>query len=51
MNAYVESVIENVRKKCANEPEFIQTVEEVLTSLSPVIDQHPEYERWQQFQL
>ena len=45
MNAYVESVIENVRKKCANEPEFIQTVEEVLTSLSPVIDQHPEYEK------
>ena len=44
MNPYVESVIENVRKKYANEPEFIQTVEEVLSSLSPVVDKHPEYE-------
>jgi len=45
MNAYVESVIENVKKKYASEPEFIQTVEEVLSSLSPVIDKHPEYEK------
>ncbi len=44
MNKYVESVIENVRKNHSNEPEFIQTVEEVLSSLSPVIDRHPEYE-------
>ncbi len=45
MNAYVESVIENVKKKYASEPEFIQTVEEVLSSLSPVVDKHPEYEK------
>ena len=45
MNAYVESVIESVKKKHASEPEFIQTVEEVLSSLSPVIDRHPEYEK------
>ena len=44
MNAYVSSVIERVKKKYANEPEFIQTVEEVLSSLSPVVDRHPEYE-------
>lgn len=43
MNAYVASVIENVKAKHASEPEFIQTVEEVLSSLSPVIDAHPEY--------
>lgn len=43
MNAYVESVIEKVRTKYASEPEFVQTVEEVLSSLSPVIDAHPEY--------
>ena len=30
MNAYVESVIEYVKKKHANEPEFCQTVEEVF---------------------
>ena len=45
MNAYLASVIENVKSKHANEPEFVQTVEEVLTSLEPVIDQHPEYEK------
>ena len=45
MNAYVQSVIENVKKKHGNEPEFVQTVEEVLSSISPVIDAHPEYEK------
>ena len=45
MNAYVQSVIENVRKKHGNEPEFVQTVEEVFSSISPVIDAHPEYEK------
>lgn len=42
--SYVDSVIENVKAKNANEPEFIQAVTEVLTSLKPVIDAHPEYE-------
>ena len=45
MNAYLASVIENVKAQYTNEPEFVQTVEEVLTSLEPVIDQHPEYEK------
>ena len=45
MNAYVASVIENVKKKHGNEPEFVQTVEEVFSSISPVIDKHPEYEK------
>ena len=45
MNAYLARVIENVKAQYANEPEFVQTVEEVLTSLEPVIDQHPEYEK------
>ena len=45
MNAYLASVIENVKVKHADEPEFVQTVEEVLSSLEPVIDQHPEYEK------
>ena len=42
--SYVDSVIEQVKAKNANEPEFIQAVTEVLTSLKPVIDAHPEYE-------
>ena len=45
MNAYLASVIENVRRKHGNEPEFVQTVEEVLSSLEPVIEKHPEYEK------
>ena len=45
MNAYVESVISNVKRKYPEQAEFHQTVEEVLASLAPVIDQHPEYEK------
>ena len=45
MNAYVERVIDHVRRKYANEPEFVQTVEEVFSSISPLIDKHPEYEK------
>lgn len=41
--SYVDSVIEQVKAKNANEPEFIQAVTEVLTSLKPVIDANPEY--------
>ena len=42
--SYVQNVIDNVAKKYANEPEFVQTVTEVLSSLVPVVDKHPEYE-------
>ena len=45
MNAYVERVIEYVKKRHGNEPEFCQTVEEVFSSISPMIDKHPEYEK------
>ena len=45
MNKYVEQVINTVKEKHANEPEFVQTVEEVLSSVSPVVDAHPEYEK------
>ncbi len=43
--SYVQNVIDSVSKKCANEPEFVQTVTEVLSSLVPVIEKHPEYEK------
>ncbi len=45
MNAYIEEVLEKVRKRDANEPEFLQTVEEVLSSLEVVVDKHPEYQK------
>ena len=45
MNAYVARVIEYVKKRHADEPEFVQTVEEVFSAISPVMDAHPEYEK------
>ncbi len=42
--SYVQRVIEQVKEKNANEPEFIQAVTEVLTSLEPVIEANPQYE-------
>ena len=42
---YVEKVIEEVKAKNAEQPEFIQAVTEVLQSLEPVIEAHPEYEK------
>jgi glutamate dehydrogenase (NADP+) len=41
--AYIEQVIENVKKRNSHEPEFHQAVEEVLYSLGPVLEKHPEY--------
>jgi glutamate dehydrogenase (NADP+) len=43
--SYVETVLEQVKKRNAGELEFHQAVEEVLTSLEPVLDKHPEYEK------
>ena len=42
--AYVDSVLENLKKFNPNEPEFHQAATEILTTLSPVVDKHPEYE-------
>ncbi len=42
--SYVERVIDQVAKKYAREPEFVQTVTEVFESIAPVVEQHPEYE-------
>ena len=44
MADYVERVIVLCKEKNPGEVEFHQTVEEVLTSLKPVVEQHPEYE-------
>lgn len=43
-NSYLKNVFEQVQKRNANEPEFLQAVEEVLESLEPVVEAHPEYE-------
>ncbi len=38
-----EQVMEQVMKRNPNEPEFHQAVKEVLESLEPVLERHPEY--------
>ena len=45
MNAYVERVLAELKQRDPDEPEFLQTVEEVFSSIGPVIDAHPEYEK------
>ena len=44
MNKYIKRVIEDVRAKNADQSEFLQAVEEVLTTLAPVLDRNPQYE-------
>ena len=41
-NEYVLSLLESVKKRNPNEPEFIQAVTEVLSTLEPVIEQRPD---------
>ncbi|MCK8059448.1 MULTISPECIES: NADP-specific glutamate dehydrogenase [unclassified Fusibacter] len=43
MNKYISEVFERVQARNANEPEFLQAVEEVFESLEPVMDKHPEW--------
>ena len=45
MNIYVRRVIENATEKNQHQPEFLQSVTEVLNSIEPVIKAHPEYEK------
>ncbi len=42
-NEYLLKVIDDVKKRNPNEPEFHQTVTEVLESLEPVVEQNPIY--------
>jgi glutamate dehydrogenase (NADP+) len=37
--------LDDVKSKNANEPEFIQAVEEVLSTLTPVLEANPQYEK------
>ncbi len=43
MNDYTRSILSHVKAKNPSEPEFHQAVEEVLESLEPVLQRHPEY--------
>ena len=43
MNQYLNSVLATVKAKNRGEDEFHQAVEEVLETLGPALDKHPEY--------
>ena len=44
MSDYAQKVLEGLKQRNADQPEFIQAATEILTTLKPVIDRHPEYE-------
>lgn len=42
---YVERIYKQLQERNAGETEFLQSAKEILFSLQPVFDKHPEYER------
>ena len=44
-NEYLKRVYDGLAQRNANEPEFLQAVREVLESIQPVVEKHPEYEK------
>ena len=45
MSNYAQRVLEDLKKNHPGEPEFHQAATEILESLAPVFDRHPEYEK------
>jgi len=45
MPSYVQKVIRRTKRTNARQPEFIQALEEVLYSLMPLLEKHPEYQK------
>lgn len=43
-NNYVKRVYDQVEQRDGDQPEFLQAVKEVLETIEPVIEKHPEYE-------
>lgn len=41
---YVDRVLADLKQNNPNEPEFHQAATEILTTLAPVVEKHPEYE-------
>ena len=45
MNKYLNRVIRDIKKRDGKEVEYLQAVNEVLSTVEPVLDAHPEYEK------
>ena len=46
MNTYAQNVLERVQKNCSHQKEFMQSVSEVLGSLSKLLDRQDKYEKY-----
>ena len=44
-NEYLKTVFDGLKQRNADQPEFLQAVEEVLESLQPVVQARPELEK------
>ena len=44
-NEYLKRVYDGLAQRNAHEPEFLQAVQEVLESIQPLVEKHPEYEK------
>ena len=42
MSDYINDVLNDVKEKNLHEPEYLQAVDEVLTTIRPIVDVHPE---------
>lgn len=45
MNEYLKKVLVEIEKKNPNEPEYLQAVKEVLSTVEPILERRPEFER------
>ena len=45
MNEYINKVLNDIEKKYACEPEYLQAVKEVLCSVENLVEKHPEYKK------
>ena len=45
VSKYINKVLSEVKAKNPDQPEFLQAVTEVLSTLAPVVDRNKEYER------
>lgn len=46
MNHYTEEVLQKIKEKNSHEPEYLQAVDEVLTTIKPIVERHPEYQKF-----
>ena len=45
MYDYIDEVLDKIKEKNYNEPEYLQAVDEVLTTIKPAVERHPEYKK------